>query len=259
MSEACPRDLIDFAATLADAARSVIRDYFRTPVTIDRKSDNTPVTIADRDAEAAMRALIGQNYPDHGIIGEEFDNIAGGGDLTWVLDPIDGTKSFISGRPIFGTLIALVRDGRPILGVIDQPILNERWIGAEGHATTFNGKDITTRPCGALGDAMVNTTSPDLFTGADVAKFETLSGSVWHTQYGGDCYAYAMLAMGFLDLIVEADLKPYDFCALAPIITGAGGMITDWQGQNLTVVSDGHVAAAGDPSLMPGVINILNG
>jgi len=258
MPEACPRDLIDFAAKLADAARPVIRQYFRTPVTIDRKSDDTPVTIADRDAEAAMRALIGEIYPDHGIIGEEFGNIAGKADLTWVLDPIDGTKSFISGRPIFGTLIALVRDGRPILGIIDQPILDERWVGAEGHATLFNGKEITTRRCGALGDTMANTTSPDLFTGADVAKFAALSDSVRHMQYGGDCYAYAMLAMGFLDLVVEADLKPYDFCALAPVISGAGGAITDWQGQPLTVESDGHVAAAGDPSLMQGVIKLLN-
>lgn len=258
MSEACSQDLIDFAATLADAARPVIRRHFRTPVTIDRKSDNTPVTIADRDAEAAMRSLIAENYPDHGIIGEEFGHVDGKSDLTWVLDPIDGTKSFISGRPIFGTLIALVRGGRPILGIIDQPMLDERWIGAEGRATLFNGKEISTRPCGTLGDAMANSTSPDLFEGADVAKFATLTGAVWHMQYGGDCYAYAMLATGFLDLVVEADLKPYDFCALAPVISGAGGLITDWQGQPLTVESDGHVAATGDPALMPGVLKILN-
>lgn len=258
MSEACPQDLIDFAATLADAARAVIRPHFRTSVAIDRKSDNTPVTIADRDAETAMRALIGQIYPEHGIIGEEFGNVAGAEDLTWVLDPIDGTKSFISGRPIFGTLIALVQGGQPILGIIDQPILDERWIGAEGHPTLFNGNEITTRPCGALGDAMANSTSPDLFTGADVATFATLSNAVWHMQYGGDCYAYAMLAIGFLDLVVEADLKPYDFCALAPIVSGAGGMITDWQGESLTLESDGHVAATGDPSLMPHVIKLLN-
>ncbi len=258
MSEACSRDLIDFAATLADAARAVIRPHFRTPITIDKKSDNTPVTIADRDAEAAMRALIAENYPDHGIIGEEFGNSTGNGDLTWVLDPIDGTKSFISGRPIFGTLIALVRNRRPILGIIDQPILEERWVGAEGHTTIFNGNEITTRPCAALGDAMANSTSPDLFRGADVAKFATLSGSVWHMQFGGDCYAYGMLALGYLDLVVEADLKSYDFCALAPIVSGAGGKITDWQGEPLTVESDGRVVASGDPSLMPAVINILN-
>lgn len=258
MSEGCPQDLIEFAATLADAAREVIRPHFRTHVAIDKKSDDTPVTIADRDAETAMRTLIAQNYPDHGIIGEEFGISAGSGDLTWVLDPIDGTKSFISGRPIFGTLIALVRDGRPILGIIDQPILEERWIGADGHITQFNGNEIATRPCGALGDAMANTTSPDLFAGADVARFAALSDAVWHMQYGGDCYAYAMLATGFLDLVVEADLKPYDFCALAPVVSGAGGMITDWQGEPLTVESSGHVAAAGDPSLMPGLINLLN-
>lgn len=259
MSDACPRELIDFAATLADAARPIIRQHFRTSVTIDRKADDTPVTIADRDTESAMRALIAENYPDHGVIGEEFGNTAGTGALTWVLDPIDGTKSFIAGRPIFGTLIALVRDGHPILGIIDQPILDERWIGARGLATTFNGKDVTARPCAALGDAMLNTTSPDLFAGADAAKFAALSGSVWHTQYGGDCYAYATLAMGYVDVVVEADLKPYDFCALAPIVTGAGGKITDWRGQALTVESDGHVAAVGDPALMQQVMDILNG
>jgi histidinol phosphatase-like enzyme (inositol monophosphatase family) len=257
MPEACPQDYIEFAARLADAARAAIRPHFRIPIAIDRKSDDTPVTIADRDAESAMRALIEHHHPDHGIIGEEFEHKPSEADLTWVLDPIDGTKSFISGRPIFGTLIALVRDGRPILGIIDQPILDERWIGAEGHTTIFNGHEISARPCGALGDAMANSTSPDLFSGADVAKFTSLSGSVWHMQYGGDCYAYGMLAMGFLDLVVEADLKAYDFCALAPVINGAGGMITDWQGEPLTAESDGHVVAVGDRSLMPGVINIL--
>jgi inositol-phosphate phosphatase/L-galactose 1-phosphate phosphatase/histidinol-phosphatase len=258
MSDACSPDLIDFAETLADAARAVIRRHFRTPVDIDRKADNTPVTIADRDAEAAMRDLITRNFPDHGIIGEEFGRTPGDSDFTWVLDPIDGTKSFISGRPIFGTLIALVRGGRPILGLIDQAILDERWIGADGHTTTFNGQEIATRPCGALEDAMANSTSPDLFTGADAAKFAALAGTVWHMQYGGDCYAYAMLAMGYLDLVVEADLNPYDFCALAPVVSGAGGMMTDWRGQPLTMESDGRVAAVGDPSLMPAVINILN-
>jgi len=258
MTEGCSQDLIDFSEILADAAGAVIRQYFRTPVTIDRKSDNTPVTIADRDAETAMRALIMETYSDHGIIGEEFGQIAGGGDLTWVLDPIDGTKSFISGRPIFGTLIALLRDGVPILGVIDQPVLRERWIGAHGHATRFNGNKISTRPCTALNDAMANSTSPDLFSGKEVAKFQSLAGSVWHMQFGGDCYAYGTLAMGFLDLIVEADLKPYDFCALAPIVEGAGGIINDWQGRPLTVESDGRVTAAGDPSMMPAVLDILN-
>lgn len=258
MSEACPQEFIEFAATLADAAGNAIRPHFRTLVSVDRKADDTPVTIADREAEAAMRALIARHYPDHGIIGEEFGTEAGKGDLTWVLDPIDGTKSFISGRPIFGTLVALVRGERPILGIIDQPVLKERWIGAEGRTTTFNGRDIATRPCAALGDAMANTTSPDLFSGADVGKFTALAGSVWHMQYGGDCYAYAMLATGFLDIVVEADLKPYDFCALAPVINGAGGMMTDWRGAPLTVGSDGRVAAAGDPSLMPALINMLN-
>jgi inositol-phosphate phosphatase/L-galactose 1-phosphate phosphatase/histidinol-phosphatase len=258
MPDACSQDLIDFAEHLADAAGAVIRPHFRTPVTIDKKSDNTPVTIADRDAEAAMRALIAETYPEHGIIGEEFGQHQGSSAFTWVLDPIDGTKSFISGRPIFGTLIALTRDGLPILGIIDQPILGERWIGSERRTTLFNGEEIATRPCPDLSDAMANSTSPDLFSGTDAEKFARISDSVWHMQFGGDCYAYGTLAMGCLDIIVEVDLKPYDFCALAPIVNGAGGIMTDWAGQPLTVASDGRVAAAGDPALMPAMINLLS-
>ena len=259
MSEACSQDLIDFAGTLADAARAAIRPHFRTPVTIDRKSDDTPVTIADRDAETAMRDLITATYPDHGIIGEEFGQVTGTSDLSWVLDPIDGTKSFIAGKPIFGTLIALVRGGEPILGIIDQPILEERWVGAAGHPTLFNGREITTRSCGALSDALGNSTSPDLFSGGDVAKFANLAESIWHMQYGGDCYAYALLGMGYIDLVVEADLKPFDLCALVPVVNGAGGLMTDWQGEPLNLNSDGRVAAVGDPSLMPDVLGILKG
>lgn len=250
---------LDLALRLADAADAITLPRFRaSDLRVERKPDRTPVTDADLAAEDALRAVIGTERPGDEVLGEERGGSAGSTERAWVLDPIDGTKSFISGRPIFGTLIALVRDGRPILGIIDQPILEERWVGADGRATVFNGREIATRPCGALGDAMANTTSPDLFSGADVARFAALAGSVWHMQYGGDCYAYAMLATGFLDVVVEADLKPYDFCALAPIINGAGGLITDWRGQPLTVESDGHVAAVGDPSLMPAAIKILN-
>ena len=258
MTEECPREFIDFAATLADAARPIVSRHFRAPLTIDRKSDDTPVTIADRDAETAMRTLIEERYPQHGIIGEEHGVRAGDAEFVWVLDPIDGTKAFIAGKPMFGTLIALVRGGVPILGVIDQPVLGERWIGATGTDTIFNGKPIRTRACTGIDQAILNTTSPDLFAGDDAVRFARMRKSVWQTQYGGDCYAYGLLASRFLDFVVEADLKPYDFSALIPIVSGAGGAVSDWNGEAIHLASDGRIVAAGNPALLPRAVEILN-
>jgi inositol-phosphate phosphatase/L-galactose 1-phosphate phosphatase/histidinol-phosphatase len=174
MTKVCPEEFIEFANALADAARPVIRRHFRTPIAVDTKSDESPVTIADRDAETAMRSLIAATYPDHGIFGEEHGRSNSDAQYTWVLDPIDGTKAFITGRPIFGTLVALVRDGIPILGVIDQAILDERWVGATGHATTFNDAVVETRRCSSLAKAIVNTTSPDMFNAAEKSAFAAL-------------------------------------------------------------------------------------
>lgn len=257
MVEACAQEFIDFAETLADAARPIVRRHFRTPIAVDSKTDESPVTIADRDAESAMRTLIAERYPDHGIVGEEFGNDRADADLVWVLDPIDGTRSFITGRPIFGTLIALVRKGLPILGIIDQPILEERWIGAAGRESTFNGSSIRTRACRALDTAVLSTTSPDLFDGAEGPAFRRLAARTGMTIYGGDCYAYALLASGHVDLVVEAGLKPYDFCALAPVINGAGGVVTDWQGNHITMASNGRILAAANPDLIPRAAQLL--
>jgi histidinol phosphatase-like enzyme (inositol monophosphatase family) len=257
MADDCPAALVDFAGRLADASGVVIKRHFRTRVEVERKTDETPVTIADRESETAMRRLINETHPDHGIIGEEQGAERKDAALVWVLDPIDGTRAFIAGKPIFGTLIALVRDGIPILGVIDCPALGERWIGSAGRHTTFNGEEIEVRRCGALIDAVLNTTSPDLFTGNDAASFARLSGAVAHTQYGGDCYGYGLLASGFMDLVAEADLKPHDFCALVPVVEGAGGTITDWQGGALSLSSDGRVIAAGDPALHARALEVL--
>ncbi len=234
------------AIDLADAAGEVIRPYFRQPLAVDDKPDLSPVTIADRAAEAAMRHLIAGRFPDHGILGEEFGREREEAEFTWVLDPIDGTKSFISGVPLFGTLIALAHHGRPIIGIIDQPISRERWIGAAGRATTFNGNPVRTRPCAALAAATVFSTSPDMFVGADVAAHAKVAGAAKLVRYGADCYAYGLVAHGFIDLVVEASLKPYDFSAMAPIVEGAGGIATDWRGAPLTLASDGRVLVAGD-------------
>jgi len=241
--------LVELALALADAAGEAIRPFFRHPLAVDDKADLSPVTAADRAAEAAMRSLIERRFPDHGIIGEEFGRVRDDAELVWVLDPIDGTKSFISGVPLFGTLIALTRGGQPILGIIDQPISRERWCGVVGQESTHNGAKIRTRPCPTLAAATLFATSPDMFQGADAAAFARLKSAAKLTRHGGDCYAYGLVASGFIDCVVEAGLKPYDYCALAPVIEGAGGIMTDWQGRALGLASDGRVLAAGDRGL----------
>jgi len=237
------------AGELAERAGAIIRRHFREKIVVEQKPDRTPVTLADREAEQAMREAIEAHYPAHGIWGEEFGRIRPESDYTWVLDPIDGTKSFIAGVTLFGTLIALAFKGKPVLGVIDQPILRERWVGAIGYETKMNGKPVKTRACAALGEATLFASSPDMFEGAAAAAFERLRSSVRLTRFGADCYAYGLLAAGFVDLVVEAGMKPYDYCALVPVVEGAGGVITDWQGKALSLHSDGRVAASGDPRL----------
>lgn len=227
--------LVEVAQRAADAAGEVLRKYFRQRVEIIDKEDHSPVTIADREAEEAMVSVILKNFPTHAIFGEEngwrcAENSA---DYVWVLDPIDGTKSFITGKPLFGTLIALLHNGKPVIGVIDQPILHERWIGVDGKQTTLNGQEISVRPCNSLAQAYLYTTSPHLFQGDTEDAFIRVRNQVKVPLYGCDCYAYALLASGFVDLVVESGLKPYDFLSLVPVIEGAGGSITDWRGDKL--------------------------
>ena len=247
------------AAELADAAGVAIRPYFRQNIQIEDKPDLSPVTAADRAAEAAMRRLIAARFPDHGIIGEEFGREREDAEFVWVLDPIDGTKSFISGVPLFGTLIALARAGRPILGIIDQPISRERWVGAAGRPSTFNGTAIHCRPCPVLAGATVFSTSPDMFRGPDLTAHQRVAGAAKLVRYGADCYAYGLLALGFIDLVIEASLKPYDFGAMLPIVEGAGGVATDWQGRPLDLSSDGRVLVAGDARAHQAALALLAG
>ncbi len=250
---------LSLALGLADAAGEVIRPYFRQPLTIDEKADLTPVTAADRAAEEAMRSLIERQFPRHGIIGEEFGRLREDAEFVWTLDPIDGTKSFISGVPLFGTLIALTRGKRPILGIIDQPISRERWVGVAGHATTLNGAEVRCRSCPALAAATLFATTPDMFEPGDAAAFARVSNTVKLTRFGADCYAYGLLATGFIDLVLEASLKPYDFCAMVPIVEGAGGLATDWCGADLDLVSDGRVLVAGDRCAHQAALSLLAG
>ncbi len=250
---------VDLAEKLVDASGDVIRPVFRGPIAVDRKADQSPVTVADREAERVMRDMIEDAYPEHGIIGEEFGDVRPDADYVWVLDPIDGTKSFITGKPLFGTLVALAYQGRPVLGIIDQPVLHERWIGARGRNTTFNGADARVRPCEAIADAMLYATEPAMFKGADEEAFGRLSRQVCYSLYGADCYAYGLLASGYTDLVVEASLGTHDYCALVPVVEGAGGVMTDWSGDPLTISSDGRVIAAGDARIHGAALTLLAG
>ena len=248
---------IEFAHRLAVAAGEAIRPYFRAAHGLETKSDDSPVTLADRAAEAAMRRLIEAEFPRDGIHGEEYGVKEGTSGRQWVLDPIDGTRAFISGRPIFGTLIALVADGWPVLGVIDQPILKERWIGVAGRPTEFNGAPAATRACRELSGALLATTSPALFDDGQLHAFEHLEGACRSAVLGGDCYNYGGVASGWLDLVVEAGLKLHDFAALVPVVEGAGGRMCDWQGDPLHAGSTGEVIAAGDPARIEDVLEAL--
>lgn len=259
MAGGSPERYLDLAHRMADAAGEVARRHFRTGVAVDDKPDDSPVTIADRDAEAAMRDLLAAEVPEHGIYGEEHGVERADAEFVWVLDPIDGTKSFISGVPLFGTLIALLRHGVPVLGMIDQPVLRERWVGAEGHGTTLNGEPVQTRPCPDLDRAILFSTTPDMFTGADMDAYQRLKDAVRIQRFGGDCYAAGLLASGFIDLHVEGSMQPYDYLALVPVIEGAGGIMTDWQGAPLGLTSDGRTLAAGDSRVHTAARELLNG
>ncbi|MBV8336827.1 MAG: histidinol-phosphatase [Alphaproteobacteria bacterium] len=257
MTEADLEPFLALAVQLADAAGVEIRPHFRRPVIVEEKPDLTPVTVADRAAELAMRVLIETHCPDHGILGEEFGRVREDAEYVWVLDPIDGTKSFISGVPLFGTLVALTRDRRPILGIIDQPISRERWVGAAGRLTTLNGAPVRCRACPTLAAASLFATTPEMFKGVDAACFAKLSASAKMTRFGADCYAYGLVAAGFIDLVLEAGLKPYDFCAMVPIVEGSGGLATDWRGAPLDLHSDGRVLVAGDRRTHRAALSLL--
>ena len=247
------------ASALADAAGATIRPYFRGAFGLEDKDDASPVTLADRAAEEAMRRIIERESPRDGIIGEEFGAERADASRVWVLDPIDGTTSFVAGRAIFGTLIALLQDGWPVLGIIDQPITGERWIGAVGQKTLFNDQPAQTRRCRALDDAVLGTTSPHLFSEHQADHFLSLAGKVARRRivYGGDCYNYGLGASGHIDLVVEAGLKLHDFAALVPIIEGAGGTMCDWYGHPLNADSSGEVIALGDPARLDDVLEAL--
>lgn len=259
--EHCPEELVDFAHRLADESGYVVKRFFRSPFVVEGKNDSSPVTIADRKAEQILRVTIAQQRPQDGIIGEEFGVEKEDADFVWVLDPIDGTRAFAAGKPLFGTLIALLYKGTPILGIIDQPILCERWVGVVGRPTTMNGRECKTRDCMYLEDAVANL-GPQVFPFGNATTmdgYRRVAKQVSTTSVGGDCYTYGLLALGHIDLAIEQDLKLYDYAALIPIVEGAGGVITDWQGERLTRDSKGQILAAGNKELWEKSVKLLEG
>jgi myo-inositol-1(or 4)-monophosphatase len=236
------------AGKLGDVAREISMRHFRTPLEVESKGDGSPVTVADRGIETQMRQMIRAAFPAHAIRGEEFA-AEGSGEFAWVLDPIDGTKSFVTGFPLFGSLVALTQDGRPVLGLIEAPVLAERWVGCEGRPTVFNGRPVRTRACQRVADAVIYTTTAETFSQIELPRFQALAARAALRRFGGDCYLYGMLAGGHCDLVVEVQLKPHDFMAVVPVVQSAGGFISDWQGKPLTFASDGRVIAAGSEAL----------
>ena len=255
---------LTFAPRLADAARAVIGPYFRRRIEVADKGAGgffDPVTEADKRAEQAMRDLIQETHPEDGILGEEFGERPGNSGFVWILDPIDGTRAFIAGQPMWGTLIALERNGVPVLGILDQPFLGERFT-ASGGVTEFltdaSRQTLKTRACAELGDAVICTTHPMLhFNDAERQRYWNVERRCRLSRYGGDCYAYALVAMGFVDLVIETDLKRWDIAPLIPIIEGAGGIVTSWDGTSPG--GGGNVVAAGDRRVHAEALKILAG
>jgi myo-inositol-1(or 4)-monophosphatase len=245
-----------FSSLLIQESTQIINQYFRTPIDVQRKSDDTPVTIADKKAEEKMRELILKHYPDHGILGEEFGNEKTDADYVWVLDPIDGTKSFICGAVTFGTLIGLLHKGEPVLGIIHLPALNESLYGDNNQAE-LNGKKVSVRKCGDLTDAVLLATEhKTIHEKKNGKKFDQLSKQVYLYRNLGDCYGYYLLASGFADIMLDPIVAPWDVLPIIPIIRGSGGTITDWHGQD-PVKGDSVIASVTD--LHPNLLKMLNG
>jgi myo-inositol-1(or 4)-monophosphatase len=252
--------LVAAAEAAADVAGAVIRPFFRAPIGVADKTDRSPVTIADRTAEQAIRAVLSERFPDHGILGEEFGLDRPESPFRWVLDPIDGTRAFISGRPSFGTLVGLLYEGRPILGIIDQPVTGERWVGAAGRRTVFRGPfggSAGCRLCPALAQAELSCTSPEMLAGHQ-EQWRRLAGAVRRNYWGGDCYAHGLLTLGQIDIVAECSMHVWDWTALVPVIEGAGGRVTDWAGRPLTPDGDGSVLSVGDPALLEQAVALLS-
>ena len=251
-------DLLPTAHALADAAAAHSMRWFRQPLDVLTKADESPVTLADRAAETAMREVLGARCPADGIYGEEHGPERLDAARIWVLDPIDGTRSFITGSPLWGTLIGVLEGARIPMGMVDMPVLGERWVGCAGEGAWRNGEAVRVSACTRVAEARIVTTSPDIFDAADWQAFDRLSRQCAMRRFGGDCYGYAQLAGGTIDLVVETGLQPYDYLGPAGLIEAAGGVITDWRGAPLGLSSDGRVIAAATPELHRQALALLS-
>ena len=247
--------LESLANHLADQARDIALNYFRQPLDIESKSDNTPVSIADTSIEKTLRDTINSVFPDHGVLGEEYETKHTNSDYLWVIDPIDGTKSFVTGHPTFGCLIALLHHNSPILGIIEMPALTERWVATENKFAYLNGSRVQTSKTQTLAHGVTACTGVDFFNSDELPIFNYLSKQGKFRMFGGDCYNYGLLASGHIDVVMESDLKPFDYMALIPVIENAGGIVTDWQGEKLTLDSSGQVLACANVSLHQQCLN----
>jgi inositol-phosphate phosphatase/L-galactose 1-phosphate phosphatase/histidinol-phosphatase len=248
-----------FMNEAADAAGKVALRYFRQNIPVDEKQDKSPVTQADREIEQVLRDVIAKKFPSYGIFGEEFGAQNTGAEFVWCLDPIDGTKSFITGRPMFGTIIGLLHEGKPVAGLIDQAYTRERWFGIADTLATHNGKPIRVAPARKLDKARLYTGSIDMFEGANFEGYLRLCRAAKLTQYSCDCYAIGLLAMGWADVWVEQCLGLYDIAGAVPIVTGAGGFIGDWQGKPLDINFKGEAVAASCRELAMAAAGVLKG
>lgn len=244
-----------FAVDLARAAAAVTLPLFRTDCAQEDKGEPgafDPVTQADRDAEAAMRRLITERFPEHGVIGEEYGEDRPNAEYVWMLDPVDGTRAFVAGLPLWTTLIALRHEGRPVTGVIAQPVMDEIFLGGPSGAVLLKGEEppcpLKVRTCARLNDAVIATTDPDIFTGAELGAWTQVRAAARLARLGCDAYAYAMIAAGRIDLVAETSLKPWDWSALVPVVEAAGGKVVNWRGQ--APDDKGQVLAVGDESLI---------
>lgn len=248
-----------FAEHLADIAGATIERYFRGDIRAEYKNSPSPiVTIADREVEEKLREEIEFEDSDSGIIGEEFGERNSKNGYTWVIDPIDGTIAFSCGKPVFATLIALMKDGIPLIGIIDQPITKERWVGVSGNTTMLNEEPVKSSTLTDLSKAKLSTTSPGMFTDPmSAAFFKELQNRVHITSFGGDAYQYGLCASGHIDIVVEKGLNLYDWAALVPVLKGSGAVITDWNGEELTNSSKGDVLVTGNQNLHEQVLQII--
>jgi histidinol phosphatase-like enzyme (inositol monophosphatase family) len=250
-------EFVQFAHGVADAARRPSLHYFRAGPELHIKADGSPVTVADRETERVIRDLLSRSYPQHAVVGEEHGWTPSDQPYTWVVDPIDGTKSFLAGAPTFGMLLALLYDGAPVLGIIDIPALDERWCGVAGQAASMNGRPAKTGCCTAVEQAVLTIISPDKLEGGERPAVDALSCVARVRRYSSDGYSHALLASGYVDMVVAVGQQPFDYLAVVPVVEGAGGCISDWAGKPLGLESDGRILVTATPELHREALNVL--